>query len=208
MLRRHLVPVLAAGALYLAACNDDGRTLAPAPTVPASPLTTGPASSELPGSGAEGPDVGQQFSLSSPDFADGDVLDPTFTCDGLNVSPELQITGVPVVAAELAIAVIDVDGGGGVRWIISGLAPVTTTIERGVTPPGAVTARTSTGVIGWDGPCPAATDPLHTYQFTVYALPEPIGLSEGIEGTEALRLLESAAVERHTIVAFYGAAEG
>lgn len=191
----------------VAACNDDGRALAPAPTVPASPLTTAPPTVGPAESSIGGPDVGVQFDLSSPDFADGDVLDPTFTCDGLNVSPELHISGTPVAAAELAIAVIDVDGASGVRWIITGLAPTTTVIPRGVTPPGAVTAQGSNGVIGWDGPCPPPADPLHTYQFTVYALPEPLGLAEGTEGTQALSLLESAAIERDTLVAFYGATE-
>lgn len=208
-MHRHVLAVtLAVGALVASACNDDGRALAPAPTVPVSQLTVPPATSAPLTSTPDAPDVGVGFALTSPDFADGDVLDSTFTCDGLNVSPALQISGTPAGAAELALAMIDVDGEGGVRWLVTAIPATTTFIERGVTPPGAVSARTSSGVIGWDGPCPPVSAPLLTYQLTVYALPEPLGLAEGTDGQQALKLLESAAIQRDTLVVFSGANGG
>lgn len=208
-MRRHALAVtLLTGALVLAACNDDGRTLAPAPTVPVSPLTVPPDSSVPLTPAPGGPEVGIGFALTSPDFVDGDVLDPTFTCDGLNVSPSLQISGTPVGAAELALSVVDVDGNGGIRWLVTGLAPTTTSFERGVTPPGAISARTSSGVVGWDGPCPPPSDPLHTYHFTAYALPEPLGVADGTDAADVLALLEDAAIARDTLVVFYGADGG
>lgn len=206
VLRRNLPIVLAVGALALAACNDDGRTLAPAPTVPISPLTTAPPTSEP--TVVAPPEVGQPIDISSPDVAEGEVLDATFTCDGLNVSPELTITGTPLAAAELGIVVLDADGDGGIRWAITGIDPTTVVIERGVTPRGAVTAEGSTGIVGWDGPCPPPGDPLRTYHFTVFAVPEPLGLAEGGDAQQALAALESAAIARDTLVVFYGADGG
>jgi hypothetical protein len=183
-----LAPLL----LAVGACNDDGRTLDPAPEVPISPETTGAPS---------GPDTIEadtaaplRLTISSPSFADGAPLDPEFTCDGLNVPPPLTITGVPPSAVELAITVVDVDAGGDVHWVLTGVPPTVTQLDSGVVPPAAVSGLTDSGVAGWDGPCPPEGDGPHQYVFTVYALAEPLGLTPGTEGRQAIELIESSAL--------------
>lgn len=184
---------LAAALLVLgaSACNDDGRTLAPAPPVAASPSTTTTA-----------PEV-RQLTLTSPAFADGDSLDAAFTCDGVDVPPPLEITGVPDVAAELAVVVTDTTAGGYVHWVLTGLPVDLTRLESGVIPPQGRVARSSGGVDGWEGPCPPPGEPPHAYQFTVHVLAEPIGLAPGVGGREAIQLLEQASVQSDSIVGFY-----
>lgn len=197
---RILGMLLCVGAL--AGCNDDGRTLAPAPEVPIAPETT---TTVGPDGGVTTDDPAIGLNLSSPAFDAGGLLDPEFTCDGLNVPPPLVIAGTPAGAAELAITMVDRTADGFVHWVVSGLPASTTQIEAGVIPPDAVTAKTDSGVDGWDGPCPPEGDEPHEYVFSVYALAEPIGLSAGLEGRPAIRLIEQAAISSTLLVARYAA---
>ena len=101
MPRTSLLGCVVAGALALTACGDDGRTLTPAPEVPIAPVTTTTAPSPEAGFTTDDPAIG--LNLSSPAFAGGELLDPDFTCDGLNVPPPLVFAGTPDNAAELAL---------------------------------------------------------------------------------------------------------
>lgn len=178
-----------------AACGDDGRALAPAPPTTAStaPVSTLPPSSE-------GLSV---LRLTSTDVTDGGTVDARLTCDGENEPPLLVITGAPPAAAELAIAVVDLDAGGFVHWVVSGLPPSTDVVDPARLPEGAVVGRAGTGVVGWDGPCPPPDDPPHRYEFRAYALAEPAGIAEGAAGAEAVAVLEDAAIERAILTATY-----
>lgn len=206
MVRRSLFAAAVAGVL-LSACGDDGRTLAPAPEVPIAPETTTTVAAAPDAGFTTGGESGSSLVISSPSFEPGGFLDETFTCDGLNVPPSLVITGVPPTAAELSVVVIDLDADNFVHWVVSGLPPVATTIESGVVPPGAVTARTDSGVVGWDGPCPPPGDDPHRYSFSVYATGEPVGLTPGLDGREAISLIETAAIASNRVVAFYASVE-
>jgi Raf kinase inhibitor-like YbhB/YbcL family protein len=181
-------------ALVVGGCNDDGRALAPAPTVPIAPATTtttAPAAGEIGG-----------LTITSPALVEGGFLDITFTCDGFEVAPELHIVNVPPTAAELAVSVVDRDAGGYVHWVVTGLAPESTVLDP--VPPDAAIGRTDGGVTGWEGPCPPAGDEPHAYVFTVYALPEPIGAAHGAPGRQTVEQLEAAASASDTLVVFYG----
>ena len=183
-----LAGVVAAG------CNDDGRTLAPAPPVPVSQETT---TTSLPA----GETVG--LTLRSPAFEDGAFLDPSFTCDGVNVPPPLEVLGVPEAAAELAVVMTDTDADGYVHWVLTGLPTTVTRIESGLIPPDARVALTDSNVEGWDGPCPPAGAEPHAYEFVVHALPEPIGLAADTPGREAIQLIEEVSLDRAALVGFY-----
>lgn len=201
MPRRSLLGYALAASLTIAACGDDGRTLTPAPEVPIAPETTTTVAAPEAGFTTDDPTIG--LNLSSPAFAAGDLISQDFTCDGLNVPPPLVIAGTPAGAAELAITMVDRTAGGAVHWVLTGLDPTLLQIESGVVPPGAVTARTESGVDGWDGPCPPAGDDPHEYVFSVYALAEPIGLAPGLDGREAIALIEQAAISSTLLVGRY-----
>lgn len=188
-------------ALVLAACGDDGRTLAPASDVAVEPATTTTAPTPDAGFTTDDPSIG--INLSSPSFAGGELLDADFTCDGLNVPPPLIIAGTPPGTAELAITMVDRSADGFVHWVISGLPATTTQLESGVIPPDAITARTDSGVDGWDGPCPPSGDAPHDYVFSVYAMAESIGLAPGLDGREAIGLIEQAAIASTLLVGRY-----
>ncbi|HEX4903653.1 MAG TPA: YbhB/YbcL family Raf kinase inhibitor-like protein [Acidimicrobiales bacterium] len=191
MSTRGLLVALALATSGVAACGDDGRALAPAPSTTTS---TAPAAttSEL-----------TTMRLASVEIAEGATIDPRLTCDGANEPPRLVITGAPPSAAELAVAMVDLDAEGYVHWVVSGLPAGTDVIDPASLPDAATVARASSGVIGWDGPCPPPDDPPHRYELRAYALPEPSGIVAGEDGTEAVATLEALAIERATLTATY-----
>ncbi|MDZ7675858.1 MAG: YbhB/YbcL family Raf kinase inhibitor-like protein [Acidimicrobiales bacterium] len=198
------VAVAACCLLALVACNDDGRTLEPAPEVPVSRETTSTSTGFDAGATTES-GAAAGLALASTAFADGGFLDAEFTCEGTNVPPPLTIRGVPAAAAEVAIVVLDRDAEGFVHWVVTGIDPAIGRLDGGA-PPGAIAARTDSGVEGWDGPCPPRDDGPHDYVFTVYAAAEPIGLAAGLDGRDAIPLIEAAAVASDSITARYEAA--
>lgn len=195
-----LLLCLVALAGVLSACNDDGRALAPAPTVPVSAETT---STAVPPAPQPGFTSGDGLTLVSPSFASGAPLAADFTCDGLDVPPPLQVSGVPGTAAELAVAVTDRSADGYVHWVLTGLPTTVTAIEPGVVPPEATAAVTDGGILGWEGPCPPEGDGPHEYGFVVYALSEPLGLAPGTTGRDAIPLIEQSAIASSVLVGTY-----
>ncbi len=93
------------------------------------PRTTGAAGASASGSEPGGPE------LTSPAFAQGDPIPVEFTCDGKNVSP-LAWSGLPEEALALALVVEDLDAPGGtfVHWVLYGLDPARSGLDRGEVP--------------------------------------------------------------------------
>lgn len=193
-----LAGALTVAALALTGCNDDGRALTPAPEVPVSELTVPSASS-----------AARTLRLTSPTMIDGGVLPVDFTCDGTGVAPTLDFSEVDASILELAIVVIDPDADDYIHWIVAGLPPSLTRLGSGALPPAAVPAATTGGIFGWEPACPPPGAVDHRYRFTVYGAAEPIGLSPGLAGSDALEIIEAAAVQRADLTVTYGrAADG
>jgi Raf kinase inhibitor-like YbhB/YbcL family protein len=200
--------------LVLAGCGDDGQELrAPSSdqtttsatttsTTAAAPSTTdvaagtggGTGSGQDGGSGegAASPTTVTTLRLSSPAFGNGQPIPPEYTCVGDDVSPPLAWTGVPASTAELALVVRDPDADGFVHWVIAGLPPDVGGLARGSPPPRAVEELNDFGRQGWSGPCPPSGT--HNYDFRIYALAQPSGITAGADGAQAAQQLESAAV--------------
>lgn len=183
----------------LTGCNDDGRTLAPAPSTSAAPA---------PSSSAPAVDA-SALSITVSGLTEGDLLDSAFTCDGSGIHPAVDISGIPPGTAALAVSVIDLDADGYVHWAIAGIPATTTRLEAGEVPDGTVAARTDGGVFGWEGPCPPAEDEPHRYEFSVYAAAEPIGMAEDLDGRDAIEIMAAAATEiGHATVRYGRTSEG
>jgi phosphatidylethanolamine-binding protein (PEBP) family uncharacterized protein len=93
--------------------------------------------------------------LTSTAFPEGGTIPPKYTCDGENVSPALQWTGVPAGTTELVLDVIDPDARGFVHWHKTGIAGSATVLAEGSD--------------GWKGPCPPKGSTPHHYVFTLTA---------------------------------------
>ena len=183
--RLRALALLAVAGLGVAGCNDDGRVLEP--TSATMPPT------EVPETSTTGEALGLR--VSSPDVVDGAALDPAFTCDGEGRAPELVFSGAPPAAAELAVAIVDLDAADRVHLVVSGLPSTATSLDPLQPPVDAVLARTANDVLGWEAPCPAPGEASHRYEVRLYAMAEPVGLAAGLPGPEALAVIERAALD-------------
>lgn len=175
-------PFILLGASALAGCTDTEYGAGTSPTTTAgtgTPTSTDTAMA----------DGGTPLTLSSPAFDAGDPIPTRYTCDGEDVSPELNLAGVPEAARSLALVVDDPDAPGSdpfVHWLVWNLSPSTTTIPEGVPTTGTVAeldgARQGTngfGEVGYRGPCPPTSHDTHTYLFRLRALDATLDLEAG-----------------------------
>lgn len=125
--------------------------------------------------------TGRQAKLTSSDFKDMDRIPDRFTCEGEDISPTLDWSELPEDAAELALTCEDPDAPGRtfVHWLVWRIDPNTDRLGAGDVPDGARQGRNDFGNAEYGGPCPPPGHGPHRYVFTLYALSEDVGLSDG-----------------------------
>ncbi|MBX4195605.1 YbhB/YbcL family Raf kinase inhibitor-like protein [Candidatus Parcubacteria bacterium] len=108
--------------------------------------------------------------LISPDFLNGGSIPAQFTCDGNDINPTLEISGIPKETKSLAFVLDDPDAPSGTftHWIVWNIPPVTDKILPGTLPVGSIEGLNSAHMLGYIGPCPPVGT--HNYIFTLYAL--------------------------------------
>ena len=195
--------------IVLIACGDGAApapAAEPAPTGAPLPAQESPSATEVPAP----PDAPAPFELSTSAFEDGGVIPDVYTCQGDNVSPALQWSGVPDGTQALALIMDDPDANGFVHWVMHNIPPGAAGLPRGVPPDailadgsfqgpnnfaarggGAFPGGSAINGKGYDGPCPPAQ---HSYVFTLYALDGGLGLAEDASAREVKN-----ATEGHTL---------
>jgi len=120
----------------------------------------------------------QPFGLASTAFKDGGSIPGKFTCDGEDVSPDLEWTGAPNGTAAFVLILDDPDARGFVHWLIvdmTGSASGGLPEAISATPDAPPQGRNDFRKIGYGGPCPPSGT--HHYVFTLYALDDLLGLT-------------------------------
>ena len=115
--------------------------------------------------------------LTSTEFGNNGIIPAKYTCDGENVSPPLEIAGVPEGAKSLVLIVDDPDASNGtwVHWTLWNVGPDMLEIMEDSVPDGSVHGATSFAGTGWGGPCPHSG--VHRYFFKLYALDATLDLA-------------------------------
>jgi Raf kinase inhibitor-like YbhB/YbcL family protein len=119
------------------------------------------------------------LSLSSPAFAPGGEIPALFTCEGGDLSPALDWTGVPEAAQSLVLIMDDPDAPDPaaprmtwVHWVLYNLPPPTRGLPEGVAakdlPAGTKQGTNDWKRTGYGGPCPPIGR--HRYFHKLYAL--------------------------------------
>jgi Raf kinase inhibitor-like YbhB/YbcL family protein len=119
------------------------------------------------------------MTIKSPAFFYKEEIPPEYTCDGLDVSPPLEWSGVPEQAKSLVLIVEDPDAPDPaapkmtwVHWVLYNLPPTTTSFKQGITrtdlPPGTREGINDWQQKGYGGPCPPIGR--HRYFFKLFAL--------------------------------------
>jgi len=129
--------------------------------------------------------------ITSPVFTDHGMLPLQYTCEGAEISPALDIGGLPVATQSLMLVLDDLDAPDGhfIHWLAWNIPPVKHLPEaRRMEKEGLNDFRTD----HYQGPCPQAGT--HRYVFHCYALDTPLDLPRKTRAQEALH-----AIERHIL---------
>lgn len=196
--RASTLALAAVAALGLAACSSDGREMRePGPDQTASIVTTTAAPAPT-----EAVDTAPAPLVLLGSWAPGGLIPSRNTCKGEGLSPSLSWSGVPFGAVEVAIVVTDPDAGGFVHWVLAGIDPEVNALAEGSLPPGVAQARNDAGTSGWFGPCPPEGQS-HAYVFTVYALSEGSGVTDGEPAETAIDAIAGSALASATLEGRY-----
>ncbi|MBI4155616.1 MAG: YbhB/YbcL family Raf kinase inhibitor-like protein [Candidatus Zambryskibacteria bacterium] len=131
--------------------------------------------------------------LKSSVFENGGVISSKYTCDGQNIHPPLDISGVPSEVKSLVIIMDDHDVPRNIRpdgvwdhWVVFNIPPTLSTINEAEKIAG-VYGKNSGGKTEYTGPCPP--DREHRYIFYLYALDIELPLEIGATKTQVLNAM-------------------
>lgn len=145
--------------------------------------------------------------LSSPAFENEGQIPSKYTCDGANISPELNISGVPANAESLVLIMDDPDVPKHIRedgmfdhWVVFNIPSDTTKIPEGQEPRGTPGLGTSGGT-GYFGPCPP--DREHRYFFKLYAIDTTLDLPEKSDKVTVERKMTEHVIDKAHLMGRY-----
>lgn len=151
-----------------------------------------------------------QMTLESPAFSDGGTIPSTYTCDGANISPPLQVAGVPDGAISLVLIMDDPDVPKALRpdgvfdhLVAYNIPPSTSAIGEGeVVGSGGLNGR---GDTGYTGPCPPPQyEPAeHRYFFRLYALDTALAFKKAPSKEEVLEALSGRVIAEAALMGRY-----
>lgn len=147
----------------------------------------------------------EEMTLRSTAFGDHTLMPSDYSHDSGDLSPPLEWSPAPEQVVELALACEDPDAPSGTfaHWLLAGIDPVTTGLDAGERPTGAVLGRNDYGAGGYGGPKPPAGDDPHRYFFRLYGLAEPSGLRDGFTAEDLRAAVEDKTVASGTLVGTY-----
>jgi Raf kinase inhibitor-like YbhB/YbcL family protein len=141
-----------------------------------------------------------KFKLISPAFEDSGSIPQKFTCQGENVSPELNWSEAPTGAKSFALIMDDPDAPGGTftHWVLFDIPASTQQLAEGAGSnntggPIGVSGNNGLSQTGYMGPCPPSG--IHRYYFRLYALDVPsLNLKEGASRSEVETAMKGHAI--------------
>jgi Raf kinase inhibitor-like YbhB/YbcL family protein len=152
------------------------------------------------------------LAIRSPAFPDQGEIPRIHTCQGQDLSPPLEFSGVPATARSLALVVDDPDAPDPaaprrtyVHWVLHDLPADTSGLPAGVSvahlPPGTRQGLNDWKRTGYGGPCPPIGR--HRYFFKLYALDAPLGDLGAVDKAGLLAAMEGHVVARAELVGTY-----
>ncbi len=152
------------------------------------------------------------FTLSSSAFGPNEIIPERHSCDGNNLSPELNWTAPPDGTQSLALVLDDPDAVGVVgfvydHWLLFNLPPDTTSLPEGIglgadPPEGSLPGVNSARTQRYAGPCPPSGQ-THNYVFTLYALDTALDLAAGADKATLLEAMEGHILGTTQLIGVY-----
>lgn len=154
---------------------------------------------------------GTGLTFSSPNFSDGGTIPVEFTCNGDDISPELEWSGAPTNSKSFALIMQDPDAPGGVftHWMIYDMSISMIYLPKRMSPMakvmgGSMQGTNDFGNIGYGGPCPPPGE-THHYVFTLYALDAKLSLDPAVSYERLMEVMQPRILDQISITALYTA---
>ena len=150
--------------------------------------------------------------LTSPAFGPGSEIPGLYTCEGSDISPALEWTGVPEAARSLVLIVEDPDAPDPkapkmtyVHWVLYDIPPTAQGLAQGISP-WELPVGTREGTNDWrrtgyGGPCPPIGR--HRYFHRLYALDTVLGDRGAITRPALLAAIKGHVVEEAELMGTY-----
>jgi Raf kinase inhibitor-like YbhB/YbcL family protein len=148
------------------------------------------------------------FSISRPAFKDGEEIPERYTCEGDDISPELEWVGSPAGTESFVIIVDDPDAPGGtfVHWVRFDIPGNRPGLAEGDFRTG-IGGRNDFGSNDYRGPCPPPGRP-HRYFFRLYALDvASLQLVQGATRQDVEQAMAGHALDRTEMAGRFGRRE-
>ncbi|MFC1916438.1 YbhB/YbcL family Raf kinase inhibitor-like protein [Chloroflexota bacterium] len=136
------------------------------------------------------------LTVTSPAFPEGGKIPAKYTCEGQDISPALSWGEPPDGIQSLALIMDDPDAPVGIftHWVLFNLPADAVELPEAMPaqtqlPDGSLQGKNDFGKIGYGGSCPPPGRP-HRYQFTLYALDQPLDLKAGASKKQVIEAIQ------------------
>jgi len=149
------------------------------------------------------------ITIKSSAFEPHGRIPSKYTCDGEDLSPPLDWSGVPARARSLVLICDDPDApmGTWVHWVLYNVPASTSALDEGVLSDallsnGAIHGMTDFRRLGYGGPCPPAGT-THRYFFKIYALDTVLALEPGLSKGDIEKAMDGHILASGELVGIY-----
>jgi hypothetical protein len=134
---------------------------------------------------------------------DGARIPKKFTCDGQNVAPPLEWSGLPDESKSVAVICEDPDAPSGTftHWLLYDIPTSKHRLNEGA--PIGKTGMNDFGNEGFGGPCPPQRGGAHHYHFHVYALDMPSLGPPGMSKDDAREAMQGHVLAEGELTGIY-----
>ncbi len=138
--------------------------------------------------------------ITSPDFAQNTMIPKKYTCQGPDINPPLEISGIPEAAKSLALIVDDPDAPGGtfVHWVVYNMPVSERIAENSVL---SEQGENDFGTRKYGGPCPPGGT--HRYFFKIYALDSTIPSKGSMKKKDLERAMKGHVLAEAELIGLY-----
>ena len=153
--------------------------------------------------------VSKSLTLRSGSFEPDHEIPMKYTCDGLDISPQLSWGGAPESTESFTLIMDDPDAPSGTftHWVIYNISASRTELPEGVTAEkivkkGCSQALNDFRMAGYGGPCPPPGKP-HHYHFKLYALNTVLDVPSGMPRRAIETTMKGHVIAQAEIVGLY-----